>query len=46
MMLGCAAVLGAPGLSAAQTKPEGEIRFAVYVTIAAGMARSGRDDPR
>ncbi|MGD9617607.1 MAG: ABC transporter substrate-binding protein [Alphaproteobacteria bacterium] len=33
VILGLAVLFGGPGLSVAQTKPEGEIRFAAYVTI-------------
>ena len=45
-VLAWAAVLGGPGSAPAQTKPEGEMRFAVYVTMRAGLARSGRDRRR
>ena len=33
-ILAWAMALGGPGLAAAQTKPEGEMRFALYVTLA------------
>src|SRR5204863_471925 len=33
--------LGGPGLAAAQTKPEGEMRFAVYGTVASGAGWIG-----
>ena len=32
-MMAWTAVIGAPGIAAAQTKPEGEMRFALYVTV-------------
>ena len=45
MILGCAAMSGGPGPSGAQTKPEGEIRFAVYVTIAPAWLDPGETSP-
>src|SRR4030088_395515 len=33
-ILACAMGLGSPGAAPAQTKPEGEMRFALYVTVA------------
>jgi len=33
-MVGWAVVVGGVGSAAAQTKPEGEMRFALYVTLA------------
>src|SRR3954462_6196040 len=44
-MLGVAAMLGGPGLSLAQDKPEGEIRFAVYVTIPPAWLDPGETSP-
>src|SRR5205085_10357199 len=37
--------LGGPGSAAAQTKPEGEMRFAVYVTLAPGWLDPGEAQP-
>ncbi len=45
MILGCAAVVGRLDPSTAQTKPEGEIRFAVYVTIAPAWLDPGETNP-
>ena len=45
MILGVAAIVGGPGSSAAQTKPEGEIRFAVYVTIPPAWLDPGETSP-
>jgi peptide/nickel transport system substrate-binding protein len=42
-MLACAAALG--GTGAAQAKPEGEMRFAVYVTIAPAWLDPGETTP-
>src|SRR3954462_6077555 len=44
-MLGVAAMLGGAGLSLAQDKPEGEIRFAVYVTIPPAWLDPGETSP-
>src|SRR6266581_1163079 len=33
-ILACAMTLGGPGAATAQTKPEAEMRFALYVTVA------------
>ena len=33
-ILGWAMTVGGPGSAAAQTKPDGEMRFALYVTLA------------
>jgi peptide/nickel transport system substrate-binding protein len=40
-----AVTASAPGFSAAQTKPEGELRFAVYVTIAPAWLDPGETVP-
>ena len=45
MILGVAAIVGGPGSSDAQTKPEGEMRFAVYVTIAPAWLDPGETSP-
>ena len=45
VILGCAAIVGGPRSPAAQTKPEGEIRFAVYVTIAPAWLDPGETAP-
>ncbi len=45
MILGVAAIFGGPGSSVAQTKPEGEIRFAVYVTIPPAWLDPGETNP-
>jgi peptide/nickel transport system substrate-binding protein len=37
--------LGVPGLAAAQTKPEGEMRFALYVTVAPAWLDPGEAVP-
>src|SRR3954466_11080397 len=44
-MLGVAATFGGPGLSLAQDKPEGEIKFAVYVTIPPAWLDPGETSP-
>jgi peptide/nickel transport system substrate-binding protein len=44
-MLGCAVIFGGSGSAAAQSKPEGEIRFAVYVTIAPAWLDPGETNP-
>src|SRR3954447_11177025 len=44
-MLGVAALFGGPGLSSAQGKPEGEIKFAVYVTIPPAWLDPGETSP-
>src|SRR3990170_4733737 len=40
-----AMIVGGPGLAAAQTKPEGEMRFALYVTIAPAWLDPGEAPP-
>jgi peptide/nickel transport system substrate-binding protein len=45
MLLGVAATIAGPSLSRAQTKPEGEIRFAVYVTIPPAWLDPGETNP-
>src|SRR5215218_8781066 len=45
MLLGVAATIVGPSLSGAQTKPEGEIRFAVYVTIPPAWLDPGETNP-
>src|SRR6476619_6701924 len=44
-LLGLAISIGAAGSAAAQTKPEGEMRFAVYVTIAPAWLDPGETGP-
>lgn len=44
-ILASAVTLSAPGSAAAQTKPEGEMRFAVYVTIAPAWLDPGEAAP-
>ena len=44
-VLGVAAIFGGPGSAVAQTRPEGEIRFAVYVTIAPAWLDPGETSP-
>jgi peptide/nickel transport system substrate-binding protein len=45
VLLACAATLGGAGSTAAQTKPEGEMRFAVYVTLAPAWLDPGETPP-
>ena len=44
-ILAWALIIGAPGSAAAQTKPEGEMRFAVYVTVAPAWLDPGETSP-
>ncbi len=44
-ILSWAVALGGPGSAAAQTKPEGELRFAVYVTLAPAWLDPGEAQP-
>jgi peptide/nickel transport system substrate-binding protein len=44
-ILSWAMALGDPGSAAAQTKPEGELRFAVYVTLAPAWLDPGEASP-
>ena len=43
--LSCAIMFGGSGSAAAQTKPEGEMRFAVYVTIPPAWLDPGESSP-
>jgi peptide/nickel transport system substrate-binding protein len=45
MILGWAAALGDPRSAAAETKPEGEMRFALYVTLAPAWLDPGEASP-
>src|SRR5947207_13990547 len=44
-ILSWAASVGGPGSAAAQTKPEGEMRFALYVTLAPAWLDPGEAAP-
>jgi len=44
-ILAWAMIVGGPGPVAAQTKPEGEMRFAVYVTLAPAWLDPGETSP-
>jgi peptide/nickel transport system substrate-binding protein len=45
VLLACAVSLGGAASTAAQTKPEGEMRFAVYVTLAPAWLDPGETGP-
>src|SRR5438132_4259619 len=44
-ILGWAMIVGGPGSAAAQTKPDGEMRFALYVTVAPAWLDPGETSP-
>ena len=44
-VLGCLIAVAGPGFVAAQTKPEGEMRFALYVTLAPAWLDPGEAPP-
>ena len=45
MVLSCLIAVAGPGFAAAQTKPEGEMRFALYVTLAPAWLDPGEAPP-
>jgi peptide/nickel transport system substrate-binding protein len=44
-VLACGAALGGAGFAAAQSKPEGEMRYAIYVTLAPAWLDPGEAQP-
>ena len=44
-VLGCAMMVVSLGMAKAQTKPEGEMRFALYVTLAPAWLDPGEAQP-